>query len=341
MAGKCSCCRASMAMFEGPFGETFMPEWLHSLLEGAAKARWLRFLGIRQIASWLLARMGRAMIGFGASFFASRAALEQHRSFDDLIGSTEAVDAIYVIGRSFIRNDSKRFRRIRRLMLPDPRSESFKFYEQSTGEPNLVDSVMRATAVCRDDIKIEVRWCEELIQQSVLIGDSDKRSGWVHVELAMPYSKANARPSFTVTKSRFEGVVNSYQEAFNRLWEVSYKPDETVEPPKSPLRKLPKPIPKPQESLRGRLLSLNWILNFDPNRTGKEKPLVFLENGSFGEGGNQNETTWKLDGEILEIWRETGLLQNKFRYDKAGDRFVWVKDSRAKGVADQVIYRAQ
>jgi hypothetical protein len=318
-----------------------MPEWAHSLLQAIANTRWLRWIGVRQLAVWLLARHSRAMIGFGATFFSSRAALEQHRSFDDLIGSTEAVDAIYVTGRSFIRNDSARFRRIRRLILPDPRSDSFRFYERSTGEPNLADSVMRATAVCRDDIRIEVRWCQELIQQSILIGDSDKRTGWVHVELAMPYSKANSRPSFTVTKRRFESVVNSYQEAFNRLWDVSYKPDETIDPPKPPLRILPKPPAKVPASIESKLLSMNWKLNYNPAIPGKEKPLVFNAGGTFGEGGNPNEARWELSDDTLVIFRENGMLQNKFRYDKSGDRFTWIKDPAAKGINHQVIYRDQ
>ncbi|MGY8678574.1 hypothetical protein Q2941_12300 [Bradyrhizobium sp. UFLA05-153] len=317
-----------------------MPDWAQSLLQAISNTRWLRWIGLRQLASWFLARHGRAMIGFGANFFASRTALEQHRSFDDLIGSTEAVDAIYITGRSFIRNDSKRFRRIRRLILPDPRSDSFRFYEQSTGEPNLVDSVLRATAVCRDDIKIEVRWCEVLVQQSVLIGDSDKSTGWVHAELAVPFSKANSRPSFTVTKRRFENVVNSYQETFNQLWAVSYTPDASPEPPRKPLRILPKPPPKIAARLESRLLEENWMLTFDPTR-GRGKPLVFLDGGSFGEGGNHNETRWELKGDILQIYRETGVLQNRFRYDRTGDRFIWIKDPSAKGIDHQVIYNVR
>ncbi|MHC2335254.1 hypothetical protein [Bradyrhizobium sp. USDA 4454] len=315
-----------------------MPDWAQSLLRAISNTRWLRWIGLRQLASWLLARYGRAMIGFGADFFSSRVALEQHRSFDDLIGSTEAIDAIYITGRSFIRNDSKRFRRIRRLILPDPRSDSFRFYEQSTGEPNLAESVLRATAVCRDDIKIEVRWCEALVQQSVLIGDSDKSTGWVHVELVAPFSKANSRPSFTVTRRRFENVVNSYQEIFSQLWEASYPPDASTEPPAKPLRKLPKPPARLAAPLESRLLNETWMLTFDPTRS-RVKQLNFLNGGLFGEGGNRNETRWHLTGDVLEIYRETGALQNRFRYDRAGDRFVWIKDASAKGLDHQVIYR--
>lgn len=315
--------------------------------------RWLRYVGVRQGARAIRRRMGRAVIGFGATFFSSREALEQSRNFGEFLGSAERIDAIYVVGRSFIRDHSDRFRRIRRLILPDPTSASFKFYEQSTGEPNLAEYVVTATQICRTQIGIQVRWCPELIQQSVLIGDSDKRSGWVHAELVMPYSRANARPSITVKKSRFERVVSSYQETFNLLWALSKEPPAQIEPSRKP-SELPKPEQNntfyppevtsisPDDLIRSHLKTPGWILNFNPDNASKGRKFITFEaDGMIGEGHNPKEYRWVVRAAQLEIYRQTGALQNRFRYDRETHRFICTNAPEAQGLKNQVIFRQE
>jgi hypothetical protein len=303
------------------------------------------------VARWLRRRMLRSMMGFGATFFPSREALTKARDFEEFLGTAESIDAIYVVGRSFIRNHSNRFGRFRRVIFPDPTSKSFLFYEAGTGEPNLAEYVRRSTFACRE-IGIKVRWCPEIIQHSVLIADSDKRTGWVHVELVMPCSKANTRPSVTIKKSRFESLVESYQETFNRLWDLSVEPPHQEAAPALPapsvgqIGQTKPPLGlESQVTIRDRLLADGWRLNFLPS-TGRSKPISFNPDGTIGEGRNHKETTWKITDGLLEITKEDGTLQNFFAYEPTTDRFVCTntpprKLSKGRGYDDQIIYRKE
>jgi hypothetical protein len=323
-----------------------MSEFLNTVLDGAAQIRWLRYVGLAQLARWLRRRMGRVMIGVGAKFFPSRDALNQSRDFNEFLGSAEEIDAIYVTGRVFIQDHHNRFRRIKRVIFPDPESNSFRFFAESTGETDLAECVRRATAVCRDQIKMEVRWCPEMVQQSVLIGDSKKRTGWVHAEIVLPCSKANSRPSFTVYKSRFSEVVDTYQEIFDRLWSLS-KPAPLGVQPKAVSTGLEVALAKPLPNIYPSAVSLltpgffdkAWILNFNPANPRGRKRISFNKDGTIGFGRNQNEFRWQISNGMLEIYREAGTLQNRFRYDEIADRFVCTNDPNAVGYKDQTIYQ--
>ena len=88
------------------------------------------------------------------------------------------------------------------------------------------------------------------------------------------------------------------------------------------------------------ILAGDWILNFNPTNPHGKKRLSFLSDGYIGEGKNKNEFLWKLSGDVLEIYQlRAGLLQNRFHYEKAADRFVCTNDDDAVGNRGQSIYR--
>lgn len=87
------------------------------------------------------------------------------------------------------------------------------------------------------------------------------------------------------------------------------------------------------------LLQDGWILNFNPVVLTGRKLISFSSNGQIGEGRNPNEWTWSMVGDELEIRRKNGDLQNRFRFDPQGTKFISTNHPDAKGIRDQFIFR--
>jgi hypothetical protein len=87
------------------------------------------------------------------------------------------------------------------------------------------------------------------------------------------------------------------------------------------------------------LLTDKWILNFNPEIFTGRKIISFNSDGKIGEGRNRNEYTWSMVGDELEIRRQNGDLQNRFRFDREGNKFISTNHPDAKGIRDQFIFR--
>src|SRR5258706_1893058 len=87
------------------------------------------------------------------------------------------------------------------------------------------------------------------------------------------------------------------------------------------------------------LLKDGWILNFNPEVLTGRKIISFNPDGKIGEGRNRNEYTWSMVGSELEIRRQNGDLQNRFRFDPQGNKFISTNHPDAKGIRDQFIFR--
>jgi hypothetical protein len=53
--------------------------------------------------------------------------------------------------------------------------------------------------------------------------DTDKPTGWVHIEPALPYSIMRLRSIYTIYKRHSEEAVMEMQRIFNELWEEADK----------------------------------------------------------------------------------------------------------------------
>lgn len=95
---------------------------------------------------------------------------------------------------------------------------------------------------------------------------------------------------------------------------------------------------KPMPS-RPRILESGWTLHFTPSNPAAKKAISFNADNTIGEGRNENEFKWLLEGNVLSIFRSSGDLQNRFQYDEKQDRFVFKPDPDARGNKDQVIFR--
>jgi hypothetical protein len=82
-----------------------------------------------------------------------------------------------------------------------------------------------------------------------------------------------------------------------------------------------------------------WILNFNPMNPMGRKRISFIADGSIGEGKNENEFRWQMVKGMLEIIRLNNDLQNRFKYDPQGQKFICTNDGDAKGLPHQFIFR--
>jgi hypothetical protein len=87
------------------------------------------------------------------------------------------------------------------------------------------------------------------------------------------------------------------------------------------------------------LLKDGWILKFNPTNPIGQKPISFNSDGNIGVGKNKNEFRWQMVNGMLEIVRQNNDLQNRFKYDPHGEKFLCTNDVDAKGYKDQFIYR--
>lgn len=94
-----------------------------------------------------------------------------------------------------------------------------------------------------------------------------------------------------------------------------------------------------RSSLEQRLKEPGWTLNYNPQRPGKTKPISFNDDGTIGEGHNDNEHRWRLTDDRLDIYASNGELQNSFDYDAATDQFKATRPERKFAIEGQVIYR--
>lgn len=98
----------------------------------------------------------------------------------------------------------------------------------------------------------------------------------------------------------------------------------------------------PQADLKDILLSTPYRLFFNPAIPGlsKTKIMRFGEDGAILEGQNNNETSWCLRGDLLELLDAQGRVHSRFYYSLSDQRFYHTNDPdtgsiQKHGIRDQ------
>jgi len=165
----------------------------------------------------------------GLKFFSDRDSLERNRSLDAQLAQASEVDAIFMVGRKLQELEIKNIRRLKRVILPNPNGQSAITYAKTVDQlGHFQRHIAEATKSLRDEHKIEVKWWPDPLYHSILMGDSDKSTGWLHIESALPFSKLNVRPSFTVERRSFENLVTAMSGVFTKMWGASEAPNEAT-----------------------------------------------------------------------------------------------------------------
>jgi hypothetical protein len=164
----------------------------------------------------------------GIEFFPDRSALEKSRSIDEQLATASDVVGVFIIGRKFRQNYVENSRRLSRLILPRPDAESVRHYATSVDDIGHFQRSIVETTKALQERGTTIRWHPEIIQYSMILGDINKHSGWAQIECAMPFSKSNQRPSFTVKRNGHEMLATALSDAFERMWNNSAVPDPSV-----------------------------------------------------------------------------------------------------------------
>lgn len=82
-----------------------------------------------------------------------------------------------------------------------------------------------------------------------------------------------------------------------------------------------------------------WVLIFNANKKSGLKHIEFGDDGIITKGDNENETSWRVRGEFLEIFRANGELQSRFRYNESKGMFEHTNDEDTRSLRGQMIVR--
>lgn len=85
------------------------------------------------------------------------------------------------------------------------------------------------------------------------------------------------------------------------------------------------------------LVRSSWVLVFDPKRRNAHKMISFGMNGIIGLGHNQNESSWRLVGDKLEILNSDGRVYSRFNFDSRTGGWVHTNDPDTPSVRSQRI----
>jgi hypothetical protein len=199
--------------------ETFLL-WL-AALEGAQGVA--RLTGLPRLARWWLRRRGGVVKAAGFQFFPDRPSLHlAHGNLARRFANVSSVDAIWVVGQGFY-HAGENLTVVKRLLLPNPDDEGFRYLSNTVGAPLTSDWVKEVTGRAKKS-GAKVRWYNNFIFNSIILADVDKPSGWMHIETVLPYSKTTKRPSYTVYKVQSEETVLEMKRIFQEIWDAASDP---------------------------------------------------------------------------------------------------------------------
>jgi hypothetical protein len=177
----------------------------------------LKFTGAPQLARWLLRRRGGVVRSGGFAFFPNRVALTQATgTLANRLAGASSVSALFITGGVFYRAHENHAV-IARLLLPHPEGEAYKSFCKTVKSYDSPKVIRDITKLARK-AGTRVKWCDPFIFHSIILADTDRSSGWVHIETIFPYSKLERRLSYTMHKPQFEEEIREAQRVFEEIW---------------------------------------------------------------------------------------------------------------------------
>jgi hypothetical protein len=162
----------------------------------------------------------------GFEFFPDREAL-RHYSHGSLArrfanANVTSVSAIWPVGRNFY-DEGENLSVVKELLLPNPTGRAIKYLVQTAERQDATEFIKATTLNARKN-GAKVKWYDHFIFHSIILADTDKPSGWMHIESALPYSQTMRRPSYTVFKWHSEAAVVEMRRVFQRIWDEAKEP---------------------------------------------------------------------------------------------------------------------
>jgi hypothetical protein len=159
----------------------------------------------------------------GVEFFANRNLLQRaHGTLGSRFAGATKVSAILVVGHKFYISGDK-IGAVKELLLPDPDGKAIKRFAETTERKDTTRAIKEVTRIARKN-GAAVRWYDHFVCHSVLLVDVEKPTGWVHVEMVLPYSTHDKRPSYTLYKNGQEEAVLEMSRVFREIWDNAHEP---------------------------------------------------------------------------------------------------------------------
>ncbi len=157
---------------------------------------------------------------YGFQYYPNRAALDrQVPSLGDHLNGAKSLDAIWVVGTRFF-DAGKNTHIVRRLILPNPESDSAKYYFTSIDQHHVRGMIEKMSAKAQK-VGTKVRWTDQFLFHAITLVDTDDPMGWVYVESVLPHAKTEQRSGYTIYKHRSEQAVRDLVEIFKDIWDDS------------------------------------------------------------------------------------------------------------------------
>jgi hypothetical protein len=191
-------------------------------------AGWI--LSILSVVDWIIASQWDRFASMlerpdGVEFFPDRDALQHcYGSLPARLSNVSTAYVIWTVGHDFYAA-GEHLDVVKELLLPSPDGEAIKFFGESVDREAISNEIREATKLAQKK-GAKVKWYDHYIFQSTILADVDKQSGWIHIELVLPYSKRLKRPSFTIRKSNSPETVEEMTRLFRKWWNVAKEPPD-------------------------------------------------------------------------------------------------------------------
>jgi hypothetical protein len=159
----------------------------------------------------------------GVKFFTNRNVLQRtHGTLGSRFAGATKVSAMLVVGHKFYISGDK-IEAVKELLLPDPDGKAIKHFAATTERKDTTRVIKEVTRIARKH-GTAVRWYDHFVCHSMLLVDVERPTGWIHIEMVLPYSTHDKRPSYTLYKNGQEEAILEMSRVFREIWDNAHEP---------------------------------------------------------------------------------------------------------------------
>jgi hypothetical protein len=114
-----------------------------------------------------------------------------------------------------------------RAILTHPGSNQIKELDKVGGKAaeGMVQDIKAITTALQKQ-RVDVRWFDGPIGNSIIIADPNSDKSWMRIELLVPNVVVESRPSFRVEKSSSKKLFDTFYDSYVKMWDASKTPSK-------------------------------------------------------------------------------------------------------------------
>jgi hypothetical protein len=146
--------------------------------------------------------------------------------FSEIFKQGNDICAYFLSGQGVFSTDLRRFNQVRRLILPSPDGQYLaQLQTHSINEYLYAPDQIRITTKLGKERGIDIKWFDDFIGMSLLFCNPEETTGWVQIELSVPFTEREYKQSIKVDKSSHPEVFKVFYKAFQKMWDESRVPN--------------------------------------------------------------------------------------------------------------------